>query len=370
MTPKYQVFVSSTYEDLRAERDQVIRAVLEMGHIPVGMEMFSAADEEQWKIIKRHIDESDYYVVIVAHRYGSVVDGVSYTEKEYDYALSQGVPVIGFILDSSAPWPKDRVDTDQAKVVALEAFKQKLRRKPIGIWSSSQDLYGRVSIAFIKLITANPRPGWVRAVGIAGPEVMGELARLSSENARLRTAVDVAAQQASQDSAARYRDVLQTMSRIKLVPSVWFRGEQNWMSVEPTTLYRVFELLGPQLMAEESTKGAATLLSFTFASGKLLRPEWPMPWNLLNAWLTDLVALAVVEPSQRKHHVKDTEKYWTLTPFGREVYAWMRRLSLEHEARAEAEKESTPPVTAAPTTQHQIETAQPKKRVQSKRRAG
>jgi hypothetical protein len=58
---KYQIFISSTYEDLKEERDRVIRAVLEMGHIPVGMEMFNAADESQWNIIKRRIDECDYY---------------------------------------------------------------------------------------------------------------------------------------------------------------------------------------------------------------------------------------------------------------------------------------------------------------------
>ena len=62
MTPKYQVFLSSTYDDLKEQREQVIKAILEMGHIPVGMEMFSAADEEQWKLITRQIDESDYYV--------------------------------------------------------------------------------------------------------------------------------------------------------------------------------------------------------------------------------------------------------------------------------------------------------------------
>jgi len=58
---KYQIFISSTYDDLKNERAQVIKSILEMGHIPVGMEMFSAADDEQWKIIQRQIDESDYY---------------------------------------------------------------------------------------------------------------------------------------------------------------------------------------------------------------------------------------------------------------------------------------------------------------------
>jgi Domain of unknown function (DUF4062) len=59
MLSKYQVFISSTYEDLKEERDRVIKAILEMSHIPVGMEMFNAADESQWNIIKRRIEESD-----------------------------------------------------------------------------------------------------------------------------------------------------------------------------------------------------------------------------------------------------------------------------------------------------------------------
>jgi hypothetical protein len=39
---KYQIFMSSTYEDLKKERDQVSKSILEMGHIPIGMEMFNA----------------------------------------------------------------------------------------------------------------------------------------------------------------------------------------------------------------------------------------------------------------------------------------------------------------------------------------
>ena len=75
MEKKYQVFISSTYEDLKEEREQAIKAVLEMGHIPVGMEMFSAADEDQWNLISRQIEASDYYLIIVAHRYGSETIG-------------------------------------------------------------------------------------------------------------------------------------------------------------------------------------------------------------------------------------------------------------------------------------------------------
>src|SRR4051812_12609512 len=99
MDKKFTIFVSSTYEDLKEERDAVVKAILEMGHIPVGMEMFSAADDAQWELIKRNIDTTDYYIVVVAHRYGPMDGAVSYTEKEYDYAASAAIPILGFIIE-------------------------------------------------------------------------------------------------------------------------------------------------------------------------------------------------------------------------------------------------------------------------------
>lgn len=185
VTIKYQVFVSSTYEDLKDERDEVIKAILEMGHIPVGMEMFSAADEEQWKLIARQIDQSDYYIVIVAHRYGSVTGKKSYTEKEHDYAVEKGVPIIAFIIDDSAPWPKERIELDNKKIESLKRFKNKLKRRSVGFWSARDELGGKISRALIKLMTTSPRPGWVRTTETVGPEVVSEMSRLSSENARL-----------------------------------------------------------------------------------------------------------------------------------------------------------------------------------------
>jgi len=48
------------------------------------MEMFNAGDESQWELIKRAIDRTDYYIVIIGYKYGSVDDDIGYTEKEYD----------------------------------------------------------------------------------------------------------------------------------------------------------------------------------------------------------------------------------------------------------------------------------------------
>ncbi len=331
MSVKYQIFLSSTYDDLRKEREQVIRAILEMGHIPVGMEMFSAADEEQWKLIARQVDQSDYYVVIAAHRYGSVVAGVSYTEKEYDYAVSRGVPVLGFILDDSAPWPADRMEVDPVKRAPLAAFKEKLRQKPVSWWVSAEDLYGKVSIALMKAIGTTPRPGWIRASEVPGPEVTVELSRLSKENASLRGQLREAASRAEADLEARRMRTIEALNRNMIQVKVRKKREATWQRTADWTLMDLFVRLAPELQIERSSEDAARLLA-VLASGlhsSELSSAWPIAWNSLNSWMTDLVTLGLVGPSPKRHPVSDKSHYCTLTDEGRSIHQRLRRARLE-----------------------------------------
>jgi len=98
MEKRYQVFVSSTYEDLREERQEVMQALLELDCIPSGIELFSAANEDQWNLIQGIIDDCDYYVVIIGGRYGSIgPTDISYTQLEYEYAVRQNKPIIAFV---------------------------------------------------------------------------------------------------------------------------------------------------------------------------------------------------------------------------------------------------------------------------------
>ena len=83
MDKHFQVFISSTFADLKEERQSVLKAVLELNHMPAGMELFPASDESAWDLIKDVIEASDYYLLIVGGRYGSTdEEGLSYTEKE------------------------------------------------------------------------------------------------------------------------------------------------------------------------------------------------------------------------------------------------------------------------------------------------
>ena len=354
---KYQIFVSSTYDDLRVEREAVIRATLELGHIPVGMEMFSAADEEQWKIISRQIDQSDYYAVVVAHRYGSTVGGISYTEKEYDYAISKKIPVLGFIIDDGALWPADRIETSSVSLAALKAFKEKLRLKPVGFWLSSTDLHSKFSIALIKAINSVPREGWVRASLSAGPEILKEISRLSIENASLRQQLNDAAQLLQAEKKSAVDELAATMKGREIKVAVWKEGAADWSEAIKTNLYRLFWHLAPELLVRRSTESLAINIAIMTNEGLAnLRNEWPVPKNSINHWLTDLMALGLVQPViETSGGVgADTRDYWTLTEQGREFLKELRLRQIRRSARLRGQEPGAKPtsktVSTAPVT--------------------
>lgn len=341
MSKKYQVFVSSTYTDLVHEREQIIKACLEMGHIPVGMEMFSAADEEQWKIIQRQIDDIDYYIILVAHRYGSTTpEGISYTEKEYDYAVSKGIPILGFVLEDSAPWPADKIDNDEHKKISLASFKNKIKSRLVNFWKTKDDLHAKFSIALMKAIANNPRTGWVKSEDSIGTDVMKELSRLSSENAVLRKENEILKIKKI-DEEDKNREIIEILEKNKRSIAIWYVDKESWNEEEPghVSLLQLFQAIAPNLLTENFKDEIARDIAFHFAGSKSYRHHWPVPSNYLNSWITDLHALGLIEPSKKKHPVSDDKDYWTLSPKGRDVIGSIRKLRL---LAGIAEKEETP----------------------------
>lgn len=172
---RYQVFVSSTYLDLREARGEVMQALLELDCMPAGMELFPAANDDQWNWIKRVIEESDYYVVILAGRYGSVSSKteLSYTEMEYRYALELGKPVIGFVHEDPKQIPAKYYEADPKLRKKLDSFRNLVQSKLCKQWSAPADLGAKLSRSLTQLIRQYPAVGWVRA-NMTTPEAAQE----------------------------------------------------------------------------------------------------------------------------------------------------------------------------------------------------
>ena len=158
---KYQVFVSSTYLDLRNERQEVLKALLGCSCIPAGMEFFPSSDEELWSLIKSVVDECDYYLLLIGGRYGSTTNaGVSYTEAEYDYAISTGKPVLAFLHSApSSLGGNERPD----KLQRLQAFRDKVTHAHTpAYWSQATELPFVVQKALENAKRERPSVGWSR----------------------------------------------------------------------------------------------------------------------------------------------------------------------------------------------------------------
>lgn len=189
MDKRYQVFVSSTFLDLEKERQRVLQTLMEMDCIPAGMELFPAADEEQWEFIQKIIDDCDYYLLIIGGKYGSVADdGLSYTEKEFDYAVSKGIKVIALIHHQPDSLPRDKTEIDQVKYAKLQSFITKVSTKRlVRFWTESQQLSGEVALSLTKTIKMYPATGWVRANSTASPELLSEINELRKQNEILKS---------------------------------------------------------------------------------------------------------------------------------------------------------------------------------------
>jgi nucleoside 2-deoxyribosyltransferase len=130
MEKRYQVFVSSTFQDLQKERQEVMHALLELDCIPSGMELFPAANETQWELIKRVIDDCDYYILILGGRYGSIgPDGISYTEMEYNYAISIGKPTVAFLHKQPGKIESDKSEKNEEGRKKLDEFRVQVEKK-------------------------------------------------------------------------------------------------------------------------------------------------------------------------------------------------------------------------------------------------
>lgn len=159
---KYQVFISSTFDDLKDERQKIVKQLLKEDCIPVGMECFNASSQSQFIIIKKFLDITDYLVLVIGQRYGSISQptGLSYTEMEYDYAVDHDIPVLAFLYETNNHSDDKVKETNYEQ---LKKFKEKVKKnKEVNFWSDSADLIASICISVKEEIRNVQRPGWIR----------------------------------------------------------------------------------------------------------------------------------------------------------------------------------------------------------------
>lgn len=144
MKNRHQVFISSTEEDLINERQKIIEVVLEMQNTPIGVEMLRKNGNEEWSVIKNTIRQSDYYVLIIKHRYGALTsDGIGCVEKEYECAREAGITILPFIISDEVTPNKNEMDEEETTREKLKTFKERVHAENVEMckfWSNIHEV--------------------------------------------------------------------------------------------------------------------------------------------------------------------------------------------------------------------------------------
>lgn len=319
-TVRHQVFVSSTFTDLKAERAEVIQAIWELDCIPTGMEAFVASNDSQWDVIKRVIDECDYYVLILGGRYGSVTpEGISYTEKEFRYAKRIGLPVLAFTHSDPGQIVAAKTDSDTSLRDKMDKFREEIRATyPVKPWATASELGGVVSRSLVREIKTSPRPGWIRNDGTSPIALLEKINKLSEENLELRALQSVNSDTVTDERLEQGEDEI-TISGIRTIRDPnHFRYTQAWSS--DLSWDAIFKDLGPSLISE-TTEGTLRKALASYQSLNSIDEGWTFVDSEVDneSWaevLVQLRALGLIEPGVKKRAISDRFSYWRITQKG------------------------------------------------------
>lgn len=317
MDKRYQVFVSSTYEDLKEERQEVIQALLELDCIPAGMELFPAADEDQWTLIKKIIDDCDYYIVVVGGRYGSIsAKGISYTQMEYEYAISTGKPIIGFLHKEPGNITAAKTEQSDDGKARLKDFRELVQKKVCKFWSTPSELGSVVSRSLVNLIKTRPAIGWVRGNLVSSETASQEIVKLRKKIDGLEKQLDEARFEAPKGT----EQLAQGDEKFK----IHFVYDDKFEYEVTMTWNQISALLLPCMVDEEKEYEIKAILKEFLADAMNLRTKHEKYnyWNLdirggdFQTIKIQLRALGLIKQSMRPRSLKDGNTYWAFTPYG------------------------------------------------------
>jgi hypothetical protein len=184
----FQIFISSASADLKEERQAVSNTLAKAGYMPAGLELVPTSDQQQLSYIKRIIDRSDYYVVIVgSHDCLFSSDALRLAEQELEYARSKGIPILAFLPERPGVVAVSKAETDVLPKEALGAFKSRLSAgRIVEFWNNENDLCMKVVLAVTTAVNLKPGAGWIRGDQAIDPKLLQELEKLRIENADFR----------------------------------------------------------------------------------------------------------------------------------------------------------------------------------------
>lgn len=322
MDKRYQVFVSSTYADLKEERRAVIQAIMQLDCIPAGMELFPAADEQQFEFIKRVIDDCDYYLLIIGETYGSIMsDGISYTEKEYDYAVGRGLRVIALVHEN----PDETADAEETPLLRerLENFKTRVSaNRLVKPWRSAGDLPALALSNLAYAMKTYPAVGWIRADKAASEDLLQEINDLRKQNNQLQAEV---AEHSSEPAVENLAGLEEKMPLSGMCTNRYNGQKDAWRA--SLSWREIFAFISPYLVRFPADEYVKSILAENALATTQCLDYWVAPSLVDQQFRTvavQLEALKLVKLNWSEKVGGGYGLFWSLTPYGQRLMLELR----------------------------------------------
>lgn len=322
MDKRYQVFISSTYADLREERSKVMQTIMNLNCIPAGMELFPASNAEQFEFIKRIIDDCDYYILIVGGRYGSLSeDGISYTEKEFDYAKQKGIPILAFLHNDLDSIPLGKSEKDPSKREMLNNFREKVSTgRLIKFWTNPGELVGEVATSLSWAIMQCPAVGWVRANMQSTTEALIQENELRKELAATKDYVSQLEKEVKEAKSLNDLSSLDDGITIRFTHKWWSNSIfQDIVTKCDISLSwgELFESIAPRLMDYPNEDRARTIIENILGEkNNTTNGQIIINNEDFDTIKIQLIALGLIKVSYEKTVNGGMALFWRLTPKG------------------------------------------------------
>lgn len=320
MNKKYQIFVSSTFRDLQDERQDAIRSILDLGHIPAGMELFPAADTEQLAYIKKVIDECDYYVLIMGGRYGSLdEEGISFTEREYDYAVETGKVVLAFPHGDLDSIPVSKSDVGERMRLSLREFRSKVMTgRLVREWTSREQLEALVVKSLVRAMADYPAVGWVRGDAVASEDLLNQLNTVRAENESLAKKA-ILLEQSTTPQIESLAELDETVT-VRYEWTKYYRGDsQKVKGTADVTWRAIVRAIGSTYMQPKTRSSISTSLSVFMKENGITGQAVSLFTTDINTIANHLIALKILQSRQMSTKDSGVHEFLTITDLGRKI---------------------------------------------------
>jgi len=156
VTTAVRVFISSVSGTLDRYRAAAVDACRRYGYQPVIMEDFNPDKAAPADVCREKITGCDAFVLLLAHRYGSIVPGEtrSFTELEYDTALEMpDLNIMVWLIDEGFPWVPADIDHGEARISLDKLRERVVERHTCRRFGGLDEFRQDVAYAFAELQT-------------------------------------------------------------------------------------------------------------------------------------------------------------------------------------------------------------------------